>query len=204
MLIVVRHGRTKSNASGLLLGRADPPLDETGRAQAAAAAAVLTRADRVVSSPLTRTRETAACIAAAAEVEVEVDESFVELDYGEWDERPLTDVTPEEWAAWRADVTWSPPGGESLAALGARVRAGLDALAADAAERDVVVVTHVSPVKAAVAWALGVGDETSWRMFVQPASITRIALARGGRSLVAFGEMAHLDGPAVSGVVPGT
>ncbi len=111
---------------------------------------------------------------------------------------PLTEVTPDEWARWRSDPTWAPPGGESLAALGRRVRAGLDGLADDAVERTVVVVTHVSPVKAALAWALGVGDEVAWRTFVRPASIMRIDLHRGSReserSLLSFGEVPHLTG----------
>ncbi len=193
MIIVVRHGRTASNASGLLLGRHDPPLDDTGRAQAAAMAATLVGVDRVVSSPLLRTRQTAEAVAEVAGVDVEVDERFIELDYGEWDGRPVADVALEEWAEWQADLHFAPPGGESLAALGERVRAGLDDLAEEARDRDVVVVTHVSPVKAAVAWALGVGDETSWRMFVTPASIARIAVrGDGARSLLSFGEVAHL------------
>ena len=195
MIIVVRHGRTASNASGLLLGRQDPPLDEAGRAQAAAMAATLAGIDRVVSSPLLRTRQTAEAVAEVAGTEVEVDERFIELDYGEWDGRPVADVAVEEWAEWQADLGFAPPGGESLASLGARVREGLDELVAEARDRDVVVVTHVSPVKAAVAWALGVGDETSWRMFVTPASIARIAVrGDGSRSLLSFGEVAHLHG----------
>ena len=52
MLFVVRHGRTAANASGLLLGRLDPDLDELGVRQATAAAAALGSVDRVVSSPL--------------------------------------------------------------------------------------------------------------------------------------------------------
>jgi len=192
VIIVVRHGRTESNASGLLLGRNDPPLDETGRRQAAAAANVLSGVGRVVSSPLLRTRQTAEAIAEAACVDVEVEERFIELDYGEWDGRPVADVPSHEWAAWRADLEFAPPGGESLAALGRRVRAALDDLAQDAISEDIAVVTHVSPVKAAVAWALGVGDETSWRMFVTPASITRIAVGEGMRSLTSFGDVAHL------------
>jgi hypothetical protein len=54
-------------------------------------------------------------------------------------------------------------------------------------------VTHVSPIKAAVAWALGVGDEVAWRLFVAPASITRIAVSGARRSLHSFNEIAHLD-----------
>ena len=56
----------------------------------------------------------------------------------------------------------------------------------DAVDRDIVIVTHVSPVKAAVVWALGVGDEVTWRTYVAPGSITRIAPRRFGPVLSAF------------------
>ncbi|HEX6418184.1 MAG TPA: histidine phosphatase family protein [Acidimicrobiales bacterium] len=196
MIVVVRHGRTAANAGGLLLGRADPPLDEEGERQAAALARACAALDvaRVVTSPLGRCTRTAAAIAAGlpGAPPVEVDERWVELDYGELDCRPIAEVSADIWAAWRADVGWCPPGGESLAALGARVRAACEALADEAAERDVVVVSHVSPIKAAVAWALGVGDEAAWRMWVGPASITRIGVGRGAPSLRSFNELAHL------------
>jgi len=47
-------------------------------------------------------------------------------------------------------------------------------------------VSHVSPIKAAVAWAIGVGDELSWRLHVAPASVTRIAVRDGRGVLTAF------------------
>jgi broad specificity phosphatase PhoE len=182
VLVLVRHGRTPANASGLLLGRADPPLDEHGREQAAALAASVAGARRVVCSPLRRARETAA----ALDLPVEVDERWIELDYGELDGRPIAEVPAELWQRWRADVDFAPPDGESLAALGRRVRAACEDLAAEATEADVVVVSHVSPIKAAVAWALGVGDELSWRLHVAPASVTRIAVRGGGAVLTSF------------------
>ena len=51
-----------------------------------------------------------------------------------------------------------------------------------------VVVSHVSPIKAAIAWALGVGDEVAWRLFVQVASVARIGVGPGGPSLHSFNE----------------
>ena len=59
MLIVARHGQTAANAAGLLLGRADVELDDTGRRQAAALAEAVGPADVVVSSPLRRAVQTA-------------------------------------------------------------------------------------------------------------------------------------------------
>lgn len=196
MIVVVRHGRTAANAGGLLLGRADPPLDDEGARQASALAAACTALDvgRLVTSPLGRCRQTSAAIAAGAPGTpvVEVDERWIELDYGELDGQPISEVSAATWAAWRSDVGWRPPGGESLASLGARVREACEALVDEASARDVVVVSHVSPIKAAVAWALGVGDETAWRMWVGPASITRIGVAGGRPSLRTFNETTHL------------
>ena len=194
MIVVVRHGRTAANAGGLLLGRADPPLDDEGARQAAALTVACAPLDvvRIVSSPLVRCRRTAEAIAGPGSVPVEVDERWIELDYGELDGRPIGDVPAATWSAWRADVGWRPPGGESLADLGARVREACESLVDDARERDVVVVSHVSPIKAAVAWALGVGDEVSWRTWVAPASITRIGFVGRTPSLRAFNELGHL------------
>ncbi len=188
MLFVVRHGQTAANAAGQLLGRADVPLTDTGRRQAQALAAAVGPVDRVISSPLQRARDTAAAFGRP----VEIDERWTELDYGEYDELPLGDVPSEMWQKWRGDAEFAPPGGESLASVGRRVRAACADLAAAAAEADVVVVSHVSPIKAAVAWTLDVGDDVTWRMFVGIASITRIAVTDRGPILRSFNEVAHL------------
>lgn len=196
MLLLVRHGRTEANASGLLLGHADPELDDEGLRQAGALAdfvgplAEVEGADRcrVVSSPLRRTMRTAEAIADRIGATVEPDRAWIELDYGELDGVPLADVPVETWTAWRADPTFTPPGGESLVALRARVEVALAALHADASQGLVVVVSHVSPIKAAVAWALGVGDAVTWRMFLATAGVSRIAFGAHGPSLVSFNE----------------
>jgi probable phosphoglycerate mutase len=186
-LIVVRHGRTASNAAGLLLGRGDPPLDDVGRAQVAAIVPLIGTASMFVSSPLLRSRETAAALAGGNEIVV--DDRWIELDYGEYEGIALGALPPDVWATWRSDAAFAPPGGETLAALGERVVDACTSLFEAAAGGDVVVVTHVSPIKAAVAWALGVGIEVSWRMYVAPASVTRIACRAGGApSLHSFNE----------------
>lgn len=188
MLILVRHGRTGPNADGRLLGRADPPLDEVGREQAATLGEAVGPVDRVVSSPLRRARETAAGFGCP----VEVDDRWIELDYGELDQAPASSVPAAVWATWRADIAFTPPGGESLVALGVRVRAALEDLAEPGSRERVVIVTHVSPLKAAVAWALGVGDEVAWRLWVATASITRVAIGDRGPLLQSFNDTSHL------------
>jgi broad specificity phosphatase PhoE len=190
MLILARHGRTEANAQGLLLGRLDPALDDLGGRQAEALGSAVGRPQRVVSSPLTRTRETAAALGSG--VEVEIDERWIELDYGEFDGTPAGEVPAAVWAKWRSDLDFAPPGGESFRQLGARVAEACRALADEAVDHDIVVVTHVSPIKAAVAWSLGAGDDLVWRLYVAQASISRIAVSRTGPMLHSFNEVAHL------------
>jgi probable phosphoglycerate mutase len=197
VLSIARHGRTTANASGLLLGRADPELDDLGRAQARAlAAGPLAAAELVVTSPLRRTRETAHAVAAVSGAEVRVDERWIELDYGSWDGVKLSAVPAEEWAAWRRDPFFAPPGGESLVTLAERVAGALTDLAAEARSAHVVVVTHVSPIKAALAAVLGVGVEVSWRCHVDVASLMQVHVRPTGLVLGSFNEVSHLAGVA--------
>ncbi len=189
MLVLVRHGRTRLNAEGRLQGRIDEPLDDVGQQQAAAIARLIGTVDLVVSSPLRRARDTAAHLDGKA---VEVDDRWIELDYGAFDGVPTRDVPAEVWKKWRSDIDFVPAGGESIAALSARVWGALDDLAAAAEGRTIAVVSHVSPIKAAVAWALGAPVELSWRTHLDQASVSRIALGPNGAVLHSFNETCHL------------
>ena len=191
MLYLVRHGRTAQNAARLLLGRMDVPLDELGRRQASALGLVpeLSGAVRVVSSPLARALDTAMCLGPP----VMVDGRWSEIDYGEFDGLEFADAAAM-WVGWDKDLEYTPPGGESLAAMGRRVRQACDDLWEEASVSDVVVVSHVSPIKAAVAWALGVGDEICWRTFLDTASVTVIGPGRRGPTLRSFNETGHRPG----------
>jgi broad specificity phosphatase PhoE len=179
VLLLVRHGETAPNVERRLLGRIDAPLTERGQEQARAMAAGLPRPDRVVASPLQR----AVATAEAFGVAVETDERWIELDYGEFDGRQLADVPDETWVRWRGDSSFAPPGGESLATLGDRVRRACSELASAVTDEVVVVVSHVSPIKAALAWALDVPVDIAWRMFVEDASVSRIDVGPNGPSV---------------------
>jgi broad specificity phosphatase PhoE len=192
MLVLVRHGRTAWNAERRFVGRTDVDLDEHGEAQARAVGAVLGDVRALYTSPLRRARRTAELLGTG--LEPVVDDAFVELDYGELEGVRLDDVSPATWRTLRDDHDTPLPGGESFADVHARVAAALDALFADrdgAARRDgahVVVVSHVSPIKAAVAWALGMGPEIASRLRLDNGSITRIAQGPFGPVLASFNE----------------
>lgn len=198
MLILVRHGQTTANAERRLAGHIDVPLTPLGRRQATAVAGALRGSApirRVIASPLSRARVTAEALG----VPVEIDERWIELDYGRYDGMGLAEVPSGVWASWKDDPGYAVPGGESLARLGCRVRDACLQLMDEAAEANVVVVSHVSPIKAAVTWALDVADGTAWRMFLTTGSITRIGVGTDGPSLYSFNESGHLGDLASGG-----
>ena len=195
MIHFVRHGQTAHNRDGRLQGRVDLALSELGVQQADLVASRFAGATiaSVVSSPLRRARDTAAAIAAVVGCEADIDDRLLELDYGEWDGRPLAEIPGERWAAWIADPSFAPPGGESLVSVTARV----ESFCRDHAEADraqTIAVSHVSPIKAAVAWALGVDERATFRMHLGLASITTVGSRPNGDAyLLSFNDSAHLD-----------
>jgi broad specificity phosphatase PhoE len=203
VLILVRHGESEANARGLLLGRTDAALTELGRAQVRAARALVRDpVAEVRTSPLSRARDTAALLDLAAPVTV--DERWVEVDYGEFECQPLGDIPADVWQRWMADRHFRPEGGETLAEVDVRVGeacAELFATAGEGARRregDVVIVSHVTPIKAAVAWALGTTD-LYWRLHLRTASVTRIGWNRDAPILHGFNEVGLAPpGPAAA------
>jgi probable phosphoglycerate mutase len=196
MLILVRHGESEANARGLLLGRTDADLTEVGRAQVVAARTLLREpVAEVRTSPLRRARDTADLLSLG--VPESVDDRWVEIDYGEFECQPLGGIPAAVWQKWRSEREFRPEGGESLADVDERVTFACEELfaaggAARGEDGDVVVVSHVTPIKAAVAWALGTTD-LYWRLHLRTASVTRIGWNRDAPILHGFNEVASVS-----------
>jgi broad specificity phosphatase PhoE len=132
-VVAVRHGQSTLNAAGLLTGQLDPPLTARGREQAAALAPVARRPfDVHLHSGARRAADTLRIAREAAGrpgVAVRADARWRERSFGDLEGVPI--------GAWtqRPDVDAAPPGGESYRALGLRVLAALEDLAAEAAAR---------------------------------------------------------------------
>jgi len=190
VIILIRHGQTTTNAQSLLVGRSDPSLTELGERQALALVPYLTGVKEVWVSPLGRARATAA-LALPEHVAV-VSESFIEVDYGVLDGQPLSAVTGEQWRAFEHDHDVAFGGGESLASVDQRVHQALDALLADStsllhsSHEHLAIFSHVSPIKSATIWALGVHGSVTWRTRLNNGSLTTIATRSGVPSLVNF------------------
>ena len=196
MIILIRHGQTTTNARQLLVGRTDPELTELGERQARALEPILDGVVEVWTSPLRRARTTAAL--ALPHVDAQVRETFIEVDYGVLEGAPLSDVSLDQWRAFETDHDTRLGGGESLASVDARVHAELDALLADRASllhdnrRHLAIVSHLSPIKSAMAWALGAPGSVAWRSRLDNGSLTTIATRRDTPALVHFNVVPRL------------
>jgi broad specificity phosphatase PhoE len=182
VLSIVRHARTEANAGGRLQGSLDLPLDDVGLVQAAALPSLVAGIDRVICSPLLRARQTASVFG----IEPTIDDRWREVAYGPFEGHRIADLPQEMWMRWVNDIDYAPEGAETLRAMGDRVAAALEELAEEAQDSHVVVVTHATPVKAAMAWALGVDVTIASRSWVDQASVTRVNVRGGRPSLAAF------------------
>jgi len=190
-VLLVRHGRTTANASGVLAGwTAGVGLDDTGREQAQALAARVAAANlpvsRIVSSPLQRCQETAALVAEMATpgIPVGLDDRLGECRYGAWTGRKLSELAKED--LWRV-VQDQPSGarfpdgedypGESMAGMQSRAlevvrQVDAEVRAASGADAIWVAVSHGDVIKAILADAAGAHLDQFQRIQVDPASVS--------------------------------
>lgn len=188
MIILIRHGQSTTNELGLLVGRSNPPLTEYGRDQARRLIPHLIDVKEVWASPLVRALDTARlCVPTLEPV---VKNSFIEVDYGSLDGRSLAGITTAQWRAFEGEHERPLLDGESLDAVDARVYAELDALFEDPesllhrSDEHLAIVSHVSPIKAAITWGLGVHGSAAWRMRVDNGSMSILATRRAEPMLI--------------------
>jgi broad specificity phosphatase PhoE/ribonuclease HI len=181
-LVLLRHGVTAATERKVFSGNgsSDPELTETGREQARRAAQWLERhggIDAIVTSPLTRTRQTAAVVAEGLGLPVEVEPGVIETAFGHWDGHTFAEIQErwgDELTAWLGSTAVAPPGGESFDVVAERVREARDRLVAAHAGKTVLVVSHVTPIKLLVRLALDAPIEALYKMELSPASITTV------------------------------
>jgi probable phosphoglycerate mutase len=185
-VLLVRHGTTPTTGK-LLPGRAGGlHLSDKGQAQAAAAAeriaALTTPPSAVYASPLERARETAAPIARALGLRVRTAPGLLEVDVGDWTEKPLARLTrSKEWpTVQRWPQGFRFPGGESFAEMSLRSMDAVLALVAEHPGQTIVAVSHADPIKAIVAAAAGVPLDLMQRLVISPCSITALVFSPAG------------------------
>ena len=204
-LILLRHGQTGYNATSRMQGQLDTDLSDLGRRQALAAAREIAAFEplAIVSSDLRRAYDTAVALGDSAGLPVEIDPRLRETHLGDWQgltHHDVDSVAPGARAAWRADATWTPPGGESRVDVARRsvpvVRELLDKHE-HWGQRPIVLVAHGGLIAALTAalldlpvdrWPIlgglgntgwvrlsGYGEEPSWRLDVWNATANVVA-----------------------------
>ncbi len=210
-LLFVRHGVTDWNREGRFQGHLDPGLSEDGREEAHLLAERLAadgalRPARLVSSPLSRARQTADAIRDALgdeDLHVELDARLMEVGQGEWEGRTHAELAiedPERYAAWR-HATWNrqPPGGEPIGLAVDRIHAALDEAirTTDRARAwPLCIASHGGTLRLAAHSLLEIPVERAWRLELDNASLSVMDRVGGRWRLVTWNDGAHLLGRA--------
>ncbi len=200
-LLLVRHGQSLGNLAETFLGHTDLGLTALGERQAAALAERLagTHLDAVYSSDLSRAMNTVLPTAKRHGLAVIPDERLREIFAGAWEGVSFDEIArrfPADRALWKTNIGLAcPTGGESVAALGVRVKAVLDEIATRHPGETVLVGTHATPVRSVMARLLGYPPERMAEIPWAPnASIVTVVYEDGEARLVGEVDAAHLDG----------
>ena len=198
-LFTVRHGATEYSRDRRFSGARDVPLTAEGRVQAEAVAQALAGVAiaAVYTSPLERARVCAELIAKPHRLEPRVEPDVREMSFGRWEglgRDELARQSPHDADAWqRTPHLAMPPGGETLGAVAARVRAVVDRLIATHAGETAVLVTHAVVARLIVLAALGMGPERLWSVDASPAGITEIEYVGDWATVHRMNNLTHLE-----------
>jgi broad specificity phosphatase PhoE len=197
-ILLIRHAEHGDFDRRLSGRRPGVSLSERGRAQAATLADRLAGAgiDRIETSPLERTRETAAAIAGARALPVRAEQALIEIDMGDWTGREFASFGDDPaWRDWNEHRgTARIPGGETMREAQARIVGHLQAMAARENGETIAVVSHADMIRAAIAWALALPLDNLLRFDIGPASVSRLAVGDWGARVLSMNERVELDG----------
>ncbi|WP_280216931.1 bifunctional RNase H/acid phosphatase [Nocardia neocaledoniensis] len=199
-LLLLRHGQTELSVERRYSGRGNPPLTELGRQQAERAAKMLAaKGDiaAVVTSPLQRARATAEAAAAALDVPLRVLDGLIETDFGDWEGLTFAEAAqrdPQLHTDWLGDPSIPAPGGESFDQVRERVESVRRDLVALYPGQNIVVVSHVTPIKTLLQLALGVGPSLLYRLHLDLASLCIAEFyPDGGASVRLVNDVSYLS-----------
>jgi broad specificity phosphatase PhoE len=162
-IVLIRHGQTDWNVEGRWQGQADPPLNESGRQQAAHVAAYHAAFGfhALYSSDLRRAMETAQIIGQAMGLTVIAEPRLREINLGKWQGLLSDDIQaqyPDELRRWREQpLSAPPPGGETIQALSVRVLQVINDIIARHPKQRVGVVAHEFPIAIVLCRSAGLG-----------------------------------------------
>ncbi len=196
MVLLVRHGLTPTTGK-VLPGRAPGlHLSDAGRAQAERTAeriaTITPPPSAIYSSPMERTRETAAPIAKALGLRVRSHAGLLDAAVGEWEGKSLKVLAKKP--EWRTVIGWPTgfrfPGGESFPEMATRVIDTVLSLAEAHKGERIICVSHADPIQSVVASIAGIPLDMAGRVAISPASITAIVIGPGRPSVLCVNSTA--------------
>lgn len=182
VVTVLRHGAVAGRPF-VYRGRQDDPLSEQGWRQMTAALAGAPEFVAIASSPLRRCQAFARAFADRHGLPLHVSPAFQELSFGDWEDLTAEEAgrrDPEQHTRFRAAAgIVAAPGGESLAELRQRVRAGWDDWLAAAKGGDRLLVTHAGVMRALLLELIGLPAANAYRIALPDAAQFRVSLLAG-------------------------
>lgn len=209
-ILLIRHGETAWNAVRRLQGHIDIPLNTEGERQAEALGRALQNEslDAVFSSDLQRARQTADAIAAPHSMTVHIERGLRERCYGAFEGMLYGEIGqryPQAYAAWQArDIDARIPDGthlaETLREFSQRAMNALTGIVSVQRYRKVAVVSHGGVLESMYRHAQGIGFSHPRDFNIFNASINRFSWDGATLKLVQWGDVAHLQLPALDEV----
>lgn len=201
VVYLIRHGESVANTQGIYQGQTyDTKLSALGEKQVNALGVFLAQKpiDRVISSPLTRTRDTAEAIAKWHDgLTVEIEPDIIETNHGAWEGKNvhvIEELWPLEYSIWQTQPTKAAfPGGETYADTRTRaLRWWKEVL--PTIHGATAVVTHDNIVRALLVDILDMQPDLLWKMELQPAAITKLKITDGAVKVSEVNNTNHLEG----------
>lgn len=195
-MLLLRHGQTPMSVDRRYSGRGDVALTPLGERQVRAAGKRLAAMDGVITpdgvapviaSPLTRARQTAQAVVDATGGELHFHDGLLETDFGDWEGLTFGEASeqyPQLHRKWLGDPSVLPPGGESLDEVYQRVTRARGDLLEQYAGQTIIVVSHVTPIKALLRLGLDVGPSMFYRLHLDLASLSIVEFYPDGNASV--------------------
>ena len=181
MIIFLRHGQAENNTKKILAGRTPGiNLTETGREQAEQAGAMLKslNVSAIYSSPIDRAMQTASIVGKHCDVEPISDDRLIELDMGKFTMIPYNEIFEKHGNVflkfYEGSLEISHNGVESFAEVQKRVFDIVDFVKNKHKDENVVLVTHMDPIKAIIGKVLSLQPEVLFQLIIANASLNII------------------------------
>lgn len=180
-LDLLRHG--EAEGADRYRGRSDPALTPAGLTQILAWARAGCGWKHLHCSPLRRCREPAQRLAASLGLPLTEEAALIEYDFGDWDGRRYEDVWQQDrervLAFWRDPAAHPPPGGETIAQLGARIE-GLEARLSREGDAHLLLLTHGGVIRALIGRHLGIPAAGWSQLRIDTGALSRVKIGGDG------------------------